>query len=204
MTPDEILTIYDQVGPEWDKHRNKSLFERRWLDRMVAHTPLNGAQRCVLDLGCGTGRPLASYLDARGLKVTGIDGAASMVAAFGHNLPNADVMHHDMRSLQLDQKFDAIMAWNSFFHLKADDQRAMFEIFAAHAAPRAALLFTSGPFAGETLGEVVGQKVYHASLSPAEYRQLFDKYGFEELAFVPEDPDCNGHTIWLARFVGTR
>jgi hypothetical protein len=50
-------------------------------------------------------------------------------------------------------------------------------------------------------GTVEGQSVYHASLDPEEYRSLLTENGFDVLDFVPEDPDCNGHTVWLARFI---
>lgn len=196
MTPEEILPTYERVAAGFARARDKSLFERRWLDRMLAHTP---PPRRVLDLGCGTGNPIARYLTDRRAQVTGVDGAAAMVALFQQNLPNAQAVHADMRGLVLDQRFDALLAWNSFFHLTAADQRAMFPVFARHAAPNAALMFTAGPSAGEAIGEVQGESVYHASLAPDEYQALLAENGFELLKFTPEDPDCNGHTICLAR-----
>ncbi|WP_368183760.1 class I SAM-dependent methyltransferase [Aestuariibius sp. HNIBRBA575] len=202
MKPDDILPTYNRVAPEWDRRRDRSLFERKWMDRLIQHTPLNEKRRRVLDLGCGSGRPIASYLLERGLDVTGVDGAAAMVELFKQNLPRAKIVNADMRGLDLGQKFDAVMGWNSFFHLSAEDQRAMFAVFARHAAPRAALMFTSGTSNGEAIGHVADEPVYHASLDPQEYRDLLTQHGFEELAFVPEDPECNQHTIWLARYVG--
>jgi hypothetical protein len=50
----------------------------------------------------------------------------------------------------------------------------MFPIFRAHAAPRAALMFTSGPAQGEAIGQLEGEPLYHASLDPTEYKQLPD------------------------------
>lgn len=197
MTPDDILPTYERVAAGFARSRDKSLFERKWLDRMLAHTP---PPRRLLDLGCGSGDPIARYLADRRARVTGVDGAAAMVALFAQTLPDAEAVQADMRALALDRQFDAILAWNSFFHLSPADQRAMFAVFAAHAAPRAALMFTAGPRAGEPIGHVERQPVYHASLDPEEYKQLLAQSGFDLLQFAPEDPDCNGHTIWLARY----
>jgi hypothetical protein len=94
-----------------------------------------------------------------------------------------------MRGLALGRRFDVILAFNSFFHLSPDDQRAMFPVFAAHAAPGATLLFTSGPAAGEAWGQVGGSAVYHASLDPAEYRACLTENGFAEVWFRPDDAD---------------
>ena len=77
----------------------------------------------------------------------------------------------------------------------------MFPIFATHAAPGAALMFTSGPAAGEALGVFEGETLYHASLDPAEYRDLLAANGFTVVGHRPEDPDCGGRTVWLARLV---
>jgi hypothetical protein len=105
----------------------------------------------------------------------------------------------DMRALRLERRFAGILAWDSFFHLSFDDQRLMFAIFRKHAAARAALMFTSGPAHGEALGTYRGETLCHASLDPAEYRDLLDAHGFEVVAHAIEDASCGGHTIWLAQ-----
>ena len=105
----------------------------------------------------------------------------------------------NMRSLSLARHFNGLLAWDSFFHLGHDDQRRMFPIFRQHAAPRAALMFTSGPAHGEAIGNYQGEPLYHASLDPDEYRALLSANGFEVVAYVAEDPDCGRHTVWLAQ-----
>jgi hypothetical protein len=75
----------------------------------------------------------------------------------------------------------------------------MFARFEAHAAPGAALMFTSGNEEGTAIGELEGEPLYHGSLSPAEYRTLLDAAGFEVVAHVADDPTCGNRTIWLAQ-----
>jgi SAM-dependent methyltransferase len=195
MTADDILPTYERVAAGFDRSRGKSLFERAWLDRALAHAP----GKRVLDLGCGSGRPIAQYLSERRCQVTGVDGAAAMVDLFEGHLPHAEVFHADMHGLDLQREFDIVLAWNSFFHLKADDQRAMFAVFAAHCTPGGVLMFTSGTSDGEVTGHVEGEPVYHASLAPAEYEALLQDAGFMILDRKFEDPDCQGHSVWLLR-----
>ena len=104
-----------------------------------------------------------------------------------------------MRTLSLKQSYDGILAWDSFFHLCPEDQRRMFPIFRQHAAPNAALMFTSGPSYGEVIGTYRGDPLYHASLDQAEYRSLLSDNCFKVVDYVVEDPKCGGHTIWLAQ-----
>lgn len=198
MRPEDILPTYERVAARFDAVRDRSLFERAWLDRALAHAP----GRRVLDLGCGTGRPIAQYLSERRAEVTGVDGAGAMVAQFAANLPRAEAVQADMRGLDLGRRFDLILAWHSFFHLTGADQRAMFAVFAAHATQGAALMFTSGTEAGEAIGAVDGQPVYHASLSVEDYEALLEEHGFALIKRVLEDPDCGGASVWLARYVG--
>ncbi len=105
----------------------------------------------------------------------------------------------DMRNLALNHTFDGLVAWDSFFRLSEADQRRMFPIFKHHAAPGAALMFTSGQSAGEQIGTYQGEPLYHASLDSAEYRVLLHDNGFDVIAHVAEDPCCGLHTIWLAQ-----
>jgi hypothetical protein len=104
-----------------------------------------------------------------------------------------------MRTFELQMRFQGLVAWDSFFHLSHDDQRCMFPIIRRHAAPAAVLLFTSGISHGESIGSYRGEPLYHASLSAPEYVSLLESNGFAIQAHVPEDPDCGGHTVWLAR-----
>ena len=66
-------------------------------------------------------------------------------------------------------------------------------------APGGALRFTSGREDGEAVGRVAGAPVYHASLAPAEYARLLEAAGLGLRAFISEDPDCDRHSVWLAR-----
>ena len=201
-TAADVLPTYDRIARDYQAQRNRALLEKPMLDRMLGIIPRNQAKRRLLDLGCGTGAPIATYLSERGLAITGVDGAAGMITLFRDILPNAQAHHADMRTLNLNLNltFDGILAWDSFFHLSPDDQRAMFTVFARHAAPKAALMFTSGPSAGESWGHAAGAPFYHASLDPEDYRALLAANGFKVIEYRAEDPTCDGHTIWLARF----
>lgn len=193
---DQIIEIYRKHGLAWESSRGRSLFEKVWLDRFQELLPSGGA---VLDLGCGGADPVARYFIERGFAVTGIDTSPPLLGLAQERFPEHRWLLSDMRGLSLPRRFDGILAWNSFFHLRWDDQQRMFEVFQRHAAPAAALMFTSGPAHGEAIGALQGEPLFHASLDGDEYRALLDAHGFDVVAHVREDPECNGHTVWLAR-----
>lgn len=191
-----IVGLYDRHAAAWDRDRPRQLFEKPWLDRFLA---LIAAEGAVLDIGCGSGEPLARAIVETGRAVTGIDASAAMISLCKSRLPRQRWLVADMRTLALGRRFDGLLAWDSFFHLTPDDQRLALRAIARHAAAGAALMFTSGPRAGIAVGEYCGEALYHASLDPPEYRTLLAQLGFEVLYHVAEDPACGGRTVWLAR-----
>ncbi len=194
--PDRIIALYEQHAEAWDRQRPRDLQERLWLDRFGALLPKGGR---VLDIGCGAGEPIASYLVEHGFRVTGVDSSPTLIALCRRRFPSQTWQVGDMRALDLGQRFDGMIGWHSFFHLAQRDQRAMFPRFAAHAAPGAALMFTAGPQAGEAIGSWQGEPLYHASLAPEEYAALLMQNGFAVVDQRARDPDCGEATVWLAR-----
>lgn len=193
---DRIVGLYERHAHAFDRQRSKHLFERSWIDRFAGQLAEGSS---VLDLGCGSGEPIAASLLVRGMKVTGIDSSPTLIDLCRERLPSGDWQVADMRELTLGRTFDGILAWHSFFHLTPDVQRAMFPLFAAHAVGGTMLMFTSGTSEGVAIGTFEGEPLYHASLSPEEYGRLLAENGFELLAHMPEDPECGGATVWLAR-----
>ena len=150
LKPEDVIGIYDREGVAWAATRDRRLAERPWLDRALAIAPHPRGRRRVLDLGCGAGRPIAEYLLDRGALVTGVDASRPMIELFARVVPRAVALHADMRTLRLSQDFDLVIAWDSFFHLSPDDQRAMFPVFANHMGKGSVLLVTTGPQAGSS------------------------------------------------------
>jgi SAM-dependent methyltransferase len=199
MCDDAIIDLYQRHARDYDRDRSRALQERTWLERFRGYVRPSGT---ILDVGCGMAEPLARYLIDAGYGVVGVDSSPSLIDMCRARFPNQEWLVADMRRLALGRRFDGVLAWDSFFHLKGDDQRAMFPRFAAHALPGAPLMFTSGNSQGEAIGSYHGEPLYHASLEPAEYRRLLAATGFQERAHVEQDPDCWEHTVWLVTYGG--
>jgi SAM-dependent methyltransferase len=197
---DTIIDHYERHAQDWDTDRNRHIdpwVDKPWHDRFVAALPAGGS---VLDLGCGSGSPVARHLIERGLRVTGVDSSPTLISLCRQRLPAQEWLIGDMRSQELSRQFDGVLAWDSFFHLKPDDQRQMFNVFARHSAPSGVLMFNTGPAHGESVGEYRGDPLYHASLGPDEYTALLDSIGFEIIAHAVEDwKTGGGRTVWLTR-----
>ena len=195
-SPDETRAIYARQAVAYDTKRSRALFEARWLARFSACLP---ACARVLDLGCGAGEPIARWFIAEGFRVTGIDFAEPMLDLARARWPDGDWRHVDMKQLELGETFDGIIAWNSFFHLRPDEQRMCIGRMAKHLEQGGSVLLTVGHKAGEVSGTVGGEPVYHASLSPAEYAICLEQNGLRLTGFLAEDPETNNHSVLMAR-----
>lgn len=192
-----ISALYNKIIDWFDNARTKDLMEREYLGLLLKHLKPGST---ILDLGCGTGEPIAQYFIEKGMQVTGVDGAPKMVELCKQRFPTMEWLLADMRSVDLGKRFDAVIAWDSFFHLPGDDQRHMFTVFKRHIKHGGILLFTSGPKEGEECSIMDGEEFYHASLSLEEYRDLLGRNGFSMLLNKVEDPDCGEHTVWVAKY----
>lgn len=193
---DRIIGLYRRHARAWAADRGTALLEKAWLDRFAALLPANAS---VLDIGCGSGEPIGRFFIEMGHAVTGVDSSPELIGLCSERFPRQDWRVADMRMLDLGRSFGGLIAWDSFFHLRPEDQRRMFETFRRHAGARAALMFTSGPTHGVAMGTFRGEPLYHASLDAAEYRALLDENGFDVVSHVVEDPECGRHTVWLAQ-----
>ncbi len=192
----KVYLSYDKISTWFDEHRSRELFEKPYLDLAITYLKPDSK---ILDLGCGMGEPIAKYFIDKGYQLTGIDGSIKLIDLAKSRFPKGEFMVGDMREVHLNERFDLILAWHSFFHLSKEDQREMFKIFAEHIAPGGILMFTSGPSEGEVWSDNGGEMLYHASLDQEEYKKLLKEYGFEIIKYTIEDKDCGGATVWVAR-----
>lgn len=80
-----IIGHYERHAREWDAdRRNNGWNDKPWLDSFIGALP-KGAT--VLDLGCGSGSPVALHMIERELRVTGVDASPTLVS-----LPRPDCL----------------------------------------------------------------------------------------------------------------
>ena len=64
----QILNLYQRHADAFVRLRSRALFEKSWLDAFLAAVGKTGH---ILDIGCGTGEPIAAYFMAQGYTLTG-------------------------------------------------------------------------------------------------------------------------------------
>jgi len=192
-----IIALYSRHADEWVRLRDGPLNpdERAHLERFAAALPRKGE---VLDLGCGSGRPIAGWLIGQGFQLTGVDASPALIARCRTAFPRHEWRVADMRGLDLGRGFDGVLAWFSAFHLTAEAQAAMAAVYARHLRPGGVLMFIGGPSRGVTMGTWMGQPLYHASLEPSEYRAGLEQVGLIDIKERGLGTD-GAARVWTAR-----
>ena len=191
-----VYKVYDKIADWYLKNRSHAIGEKNYLNELMRFLPPKAE---VLDLGCGNGKPMMEYFLQAGLKVTGVDASDKMLELARASFPAENFILEDMRKLQLGRKFNAIIAWHSFFHLPAADQPGMFKVFADHLHDKGILLFTSGTENGEVWGSIGGEDLFHASLDTSSYEAILLGNNFKVLKHQINDQSCGGANVWMAQ-----
>jgi 2-polyprenyl-3-methyl-5-hydroxy-6-metoxy-1,4-benzoquinol methylase len=194
---DKVYQSYDKMFKWFDEARSRELFEKPYLDLAVSYLKPKAK---ILDLGCGMGEPIGKYFIDQGFDLTGIDGSVELINLAKSRFPEAKFMVQDMREINLNEKFDLVIAWHSLFHLSQDEQKSMFQIFESLINREGILLFTTGHENGEVWSDNGGERLYHASLDPEEYKKLLTEYHFEIIKYKLNDEKCGGACVWVARY----
>ncbi|MGH6645947.1 class I SAM-dependent methyltransferase [Aquabacterium sp.] len=133
---------YNAIVKEWDAARS-TLFshETAFLDRLLINLQPPAK---ILDLGCGTGRPIAEFLLRRGFRVTGVDQAEELLSLARQRYPEGRWLQSSMESFESDEDYDGAVIWDSLFHLPREHHENVLRKVVGSLRPGAKLMLTVG------------------------------------------------------------
>jgi cyclopropane fatty-acyl-phospholipid synthase-like methyltransferase len=184
-------TPYDQIAAEFAHARRQFRpNEKRYLDLLTEHLRPGDA---VLDLGCGNGHPIAEFLAERRFAVTGVDGSAAMLARAEANLPAHRWIHSLIEDAELPETFDAVVCWDSLFHVHRSKWAAVLGKVHRWLKPGGRFLLSSGGVVDRSGGftdSMFGHEFFYDSLPPDELLDTLRGVGFDVvLAEMCDQPD---------------
>ena len=193
---------YNAIASEWDAARTSpSARERELIDSLLRDLK---APARVLDLGCGTGRPIAEAILARGFDVTGVDQSEQLLELARSRFPRGRWLHAQMESFEPDEIYDAAVIWDSLFHIRRELHEAILRTAVRSLRPGGRLLLTAGgsdhPAFTDTMFE---RTFFYDSHPPEALLAILNGLGLsieiEELINPPTDGRDKGRLAVLAR-----
>jgi SAM-dependent methyltransferase len=202
-----LQNSYDYIAEQW--HSN--FRGQTYVDRTLGYVDklLEGCapQAKVLDLGCGTGNPIAKHIVERGFRVVGVDQSKKLLEIAKTVVPESELIHADMVEIQFAEKFAAAIAWDSIFHIKRQHHSTIYRKLADSLESGGRLLLSVGGSGAEPddsdakgiTSEMFGHAFFYDAYAPKIARKLLEAEGFKIEVWEIDDPSSQGHIAVIAR-----
>lgn len=136
-----VESTYDKIADTYDKIR-----QRDSADQLVDFIFANvAAGSNVLDVGCGTGRPITLELSEQ-YDVVGIDSSERMVELARENVPDSvELVNADVRDVEFNaNQFQGIVMYYVLVNIPREDHRTVLESLYDTLSEGGYLLFSTG------------------------------------------------------------
>lgn len=196
---DVVRRGYDAVSLRYDETYGAETKYQSLLDDLCQRIPAGGT---VLDLGCGSGVPVARTLAAAGYRVTGIDISEVQIRRARERVPQAEFIHADATAVSFsDASFDAIVSFFALIHIPLAEQPPLLRKIAGWLRPGGCFVATTGH--GEWTGAEEnwlggGAPMWWSHADAATNREWIERAGLtvEREEFIPEGD--GGHALFWA------
>ncbi|TVY67463.1 hypothetical protein LSUE1_G007395, partial [Lachnellula suecica] len=110
-------TFFDQIGIKYEQAFGHDPGLLNFITRALSLIP---AHASVLDVGCGTGKPVAATVSRSGRKVHGIDVSSTMVALSRQQVPDGTFEEISMFEFSPPAQYDAVFTIFCLFNMGGD------------------------------------------------------------------------------------
>ncbi len=200
-----IKKAYNKIADIWNKERQWYI-EQPSIDEAIKYLKPSAS---ILDVGCGSGKPIAEYLLKSGFDVYGLDFSEKLIKYAENIIPKEKLFITDICDFTTDIKFDAIICWFTLFHIHADNHFDVLKKFHSFLKPKGILLITFADTSCEPDGanvkavdkytiesEMFGEKFCHSGNPASVNSKLMKKASFE---IITDKIDQPGNQVILAR-----
>lgn len=132
----------------------------------------------LLDLGCGTGRPMAAYVIARGRRVIGVDQAEKLLALAQQAFPEQQWVHAALETYACLQDYAAVLLWDSLFHIERSQHEPILARALAGLPADGRLMLTCGGSDHPAFtDQMFGATFFYDSHPPEQLRAILERLG---------------------------
>ncbi len=155
----------------------------------------------VLDVGCGAGKPIDSYLVSKGMQVIGIDISEAQIALAKESVSEASYEVRDMSELtDGEYQVDAVVSFYAIFHTPRENHVELLKRFKSFLKPSGYLLITMGSSDWEGKEDnFCGSEMYWSHYGAGKNKQLIQEAGFEIIFSEVDDTGGEKHLVILAK-----
>lgn len=167
---------YNKIAHAWGSARNAFFGrEREYLDAVLSVVPHGST---ILDVGCGTGRPMAEYVISQGRRVVGVDQSEEMLAIAKRNFPKEVWVLSLMETYSPQVAYQGALIWDSLFHVRRTEHEPIISKVVSGLPSGGRIMLTVGGSAHPAFTDFMyGQEFYYDSNTPEETQAILLRLG---------------------------
>lgn len=165
MPRPSTAVAYDQLAERWLDGVFDGANGLRQHQRALAFlAPAAGGW--ALNVGCGCSSRFNRLLRAHGLRIEGVDVSARMLELARTADPEVVLHHADIRHWPLPRSYRFMTAWDSIWHVRLAQQRALMRKLLRALEPGGVFIFSAGGTdeAGEHVDATMGPALRYSTL----------------------------------------
>jgi 2-polyprenyl-3-methyl-5-hydroxy-6-metoxy-1,4-benzoquinol methylase len=193
---DEVRRGYDAAAARYAQWRDQ-FKNRPHLDRFI---DLLSSPATILDVGCGSGRPIDNYLVEHGYDVTGIDVSPKQIAMAKRAVPSARFEVSNLLDLKPgDYDVDGIVSFYAIIHIPRERHGQILKTLASFLRPAGLLLITMGASEWEGREDFHGVEMFWSHYGPEVNLELVENAGFDVVLDEIDEGAHERHQVLIGR-----
>ncbi len=182
---------YNKIAQEWNAARS-AFFGREsgYIDAVLSAAPVGPT---ILDMGCGTGRPMSEYIVSQGRRVLGIDQSEAMLAIARQRLPSEQWVLSSMELYVPGEGYRGALLWDSLFHVRRTEHEPIVRKVVCGLPSGGRFMLTVGGSDHPAFTDFMyGQEFYYDSNTPEETKQFLRQLACRLVIVVSQWLQVNG------------
>ena len=167
---------YNAIANQYLEKRTRKSTDVALLDEFTKYLQPNDK---VLDVGCGSGIPVAKILSHK-FDVTGVDFSEEQIKMAKKNIPSGTFICQDMTQLKFpDDAFDGVCSFYAIIHIPREEHHTLLENIYRMLKPDGMALLCLG--ADDLPGDIHtfhNEQMYWSHFDATTYETMLKKIGF--------------------------
>jgi cyclopropane fatty-acyl-phospholipid synthase-like methyltransferase len=194
---DIVRNTYDKIAEKYAASRG-AFNNDAHLEKFSSVLPTGAT---VLDVGCGSGVPVDSFLVSRGFKVIGLDISEKQIELARTKVPEAKYLVRDISELTAGEfSVNAVVSFYAIFHTPRETHADLFKKFNSYLPANGLMLVTMASTEWEGVeNDFYGEPMYESHYGPNENSELVRSAGFEIISDEIDSAGGEAHQVIFAK-----
>lgn len=191
-----VKSSYNKIAQRYTSNRDKEK-NNQYLNQFNKLIETNST---ILDLGCGSGKPIAEFFLNKDHNVIGLDISEKQIELAKRNFPKGEFVVKDISLLKKNEfTVDAVVSFYTIFHIPRELQLNLYQKINSFLNVGGKIMLTLGSFDWEgNVDDFYGDKMYWSQFNKEKNHELLEKAGLKILIDEIDKNDEYNHQIVIA------